>query len=142
MVGDSTAFGFQGFSAFTQGLLIHGNNMSTTTLPLTSLLQHARRRVYFEGVNPHRIFCCTLSRRQQVFQGRSHGQALAVLFTLSLNNATLSQLDAIPTVGFSDPILSYFSALRFYFDGVRMFKDGYEKVICFSLDAPFLVSTR
>ncbi|KAF8467591.1 cytochrome P450 [Russula ochroleuca] len=36
-------------------------------------------------------------------------------------------LDAIPTVGFSDPILSYFSALRFYFDGVRMFKDGYEK---------------
>jgi len=36
-------------------------------------------------------------------------------------------LDAIPTVGFSDPILSYFSALKFNFDGIRMLKDGYEK---------------
>ncbi|KAF8477701.1 cytochrome P450 [Russula ochroleuca] len=36
-------------------------------------------------------------------------------------------LDAIPTVGFSDPILSYFSALRFIFDGVRMLKEGYQK---------------
>jgi len=35
-------------------------------------------------------------------------------------------LDAIPTVGFSDPILSYFSALRFNIDGERMFKEGYE----------------
>jgi len=37
-------------------------------------------------------------------------------------------LDAIPTVGFSDPILSYFSALRFNFDGVRMLKEGYQKL--------------
>ncbi|KAI0000312.1 hypothetical protein BJV77DRAFT_382129 [Russula vinacea] len=36
-------------------------------------------------------------------------------------------LDAIPTVGFSDPILSYLSAVRFIFDGVRMLKHGYEK---------------
>ncbi|KAH9993110.1 cytochrome P450 [Russula vinacea] len=36
-------------------------------------------------------------------------------------------LDAIPTVGFSDPILSYFSALQFIFDGVRMLKEGYQK---------------
>jgi len=36
-------------------------------------------------------------------------------------------LDAIPTVGFSDPILSYFSALQFNFDSVRMLKEGYEK---------------
>jgi hypothetical protein len=36
-------------------------------------------------------------------------------------------LDAIPTVGFSDPILSYLSAVQFNFDGVRMLKDGYEK---------------
>jgi len=36
-------------------------------------------------------------------------------------------LDAIPTVGFSDPILSYFTALRFIFDGPSMFKYGYEK---------------
>ncbi|KAI0001032.1 cytochrome P450 [Russula vinacea] len=35
-------------------------------------------------------------------------------------------LDAIPTVGFSNPILSYFSALRFFFDGVGMLKEGYE----------------
>ncbi|KAH9992090.1 cytochrome P450 [Russula vinacea] len=36
-------------------------------------------------------------------------------------------LDAIPTVGFSDPILSYLSAVRFNYDGVRMLKDGFEK---------------
>ncbi|KAI9465132.1 cytochrome P450 [Lactarius psammicola] len=38
-----------------------------------------------------------------------------------------SQLEAIPTVGFSDPILSYLSALRFNLDGLPMLKDGYEK---------------
>ncbi|KAI9434914.1 cytochrome P450 [Lactarius psammicola] len=36
-------------------------------------------------------------------------------------------LEAIPTVGFSDPILSYLSALCFNLDGLPMFKDGYEK---------------
>ena len=41
------------------------------------------------------------------------------------------QLDAIPTVGFSDPILSYLSALQFYFNGVPMLKEGYEKVISY-----------
>lgn len=51
------------------------------------------------------------------------------------NDARL-QLDAIPTVGFSDPTLSYLSAVRFFFDGVRMLDEGYQKVICFSLDAP------
>ena len=40
------------------------------------------------------------------------------------------QLDAITTIGFSDPIFSYLSALQFYFDGVPMLKEGYEKVIC------------
>ncbi|KAI9440515.1 cytochrome P450 [Lactarius indigo] len=35
-------------------------------------------------------------------------------------------LDAIPTVGFSDPFLSYFSALRFHLDGVPMLKYGYK----------------
>ena len=49
----------------------------------------------------------------------------------NLNKRYTLQLDAIPTVGFSDPILSYFSALRFVFDGVRMIRDGYEKVISF-----------
>ena len=44
-------------------------------------------------------------------------------------NVTRFQLDAIPTVGFSDPILLYFSALRFWFDDVRMLREGYEKVI-------------
>jgi hypothetical protein len=39
------------------------------------------------------------------------------------------QLDAIPTIGFSDPILSYLSSFRFYFDGVPMLKEGYDKVI-------------
>jgi hypothetical protein len=42
-----------------------------------------------------------------------------------------SQLDAIPTVGFSDPILSYFSAVRFIFDGLPMLNYGYEKVNAF-----------
>ncbi|KAH9975533.1 cytochrome P450 [Lactifluus volemus] len=36
-------------------------------------------------------------------------------------------LDAIPTVGFSDPILSLISAARYIFDGHRMLKEGYEK---------------
>ncbi|KAH9975542.1 cytochrome P450 [Lactifluus volemus] len=36
-------------------------------------------------------------------------------------------LSAIPTVGFSDPILSYISAVQFNFDGFRMLKEGYEK---------------
>ncbi|KAI0002407.1 cytochrome P450 [Russula compacta] len=35
-------------------------------------------------------------------------------------------LNAIPTVGFSDPILSYFSALQFNFNGVRMLREGYD----------------
>jgi hypothetical protein len=39
-----------------------------------------------------------------------------------------SQLAVIPTVGFSDSILSYFTALRFVFDGPPMLKYGYEKV--------------
>ncbi len=42
---------------------------------------------------------------------------------------TCPQLNAIPTVGFSDPILSYFSAFQWNFDGDRMLKEGYEKVI-------------
>jgi hypothetical protein len=46
-----------------------------------------------------------------------------------LNNDTRFQLNAIPTVGFSDPILSYLSAVQFLFDGHRMLKEGYEKVI-------------
>ncbi|KAI0261283.1 hypothetical protein BC834DRAFT_485408 [Gloeopeniophorella convolvens] len=36
-------------------------------------------------------------------------------------------LDAIPTLGFSDPILSYFSALRYIFDGKRMVEEGCAK---------------
>jgi hypothetical protein len=46
---------------------------------------------------------------------------------LSRNDVTCFQLDAIPTIGFSDPILSYLSAFQFNFDGVRMVKEGYEK---------------
>ena len=38
------------------------------------------------------------------------------------------QLDAIPTVGFSNPILSYLSALRFKLHGIAMLKYGYENV--------------
>ncbi len=40
----------------------------------------------------------------------------------------ISQLNAIPTVGFSDPILSYFTALRFVFDSHSMLKYGYENL--------------
>ncbi|KAH9036363.1 cytochrome P450 [Lactarius pseudohatsudake] len=35
-------------------------------------------------------------------------------------------LNAIPTVGFSDPILSYYSALRFNINGLPMLQYGYE----------------
>jgi hypothetical protein len=48
---------------------------------------------------------------------------------LSINNGYVYQLDAIPTVGFRDPILSYFSALQFSFDDARMLREGYKKVI-------------
>ena len=51
-------------------------------------------------------------------------------------NDTRLQLDAIPTVGFSDPILSYLSAVRFFFDGVRMLDEGSQKVVRVSLDTP------
>ena len=43
------------------------------------------------------------------------------------------QLDAIPTIGFSDPILSYFSALQFRSKSIPMLKEGYEKVISLAL---------
>jgi len=54
-------------------------------------------------------------------------------------------LDAIATasVGFSDPILSYFSAFQFIFDGIRTLKEGYGKTIPLSLYyPPFLESIR
>ncbi|KAI0272056.1 cytochrome P450 [Russula aff. rugulosa BPL654] len=38
------------------------------------------------------------------------------------------QLDAIPTVGFSNPILSYFSAYKLNFRTALMLKEGYEKI--------------
>jgi hypothetical protein len=39
------------------------------------------------------------------------------------------QLDAIPTIGFSDPILSYLSAFRFtIMGGTPMLIEGYQKV--------------
>ena len=43
------------------------------------------------------------------------------------------QLDAIPTVGFSNPILSYLTALRFKLYGIPMLKYGYENVNAFVL---------
>jgi hypothetical protein len=46
-----------------------------------------------------------------------------------LDEHTCPQLNAIPTVGFSDPILSYFSALKLNFGGGHILKEGYEKVI-------------
>jgi hypothetical protein len=59
-----------------------------------------------------------------------------------LNDVPYFQLEAIPTVGFSDPILSYLSALQFNFDGVRMLKEGYQKVFFPFLIYPFLVPIR
>ncbi|KAF8467577.1 cytochrome P450 [Russula ochroleuca] len=51
-----------------------------------------------------------------------------VLVVVSLSRYFRSDLlDAIPTVGFSGPLLSYFSALQFNFDGIRMLKEGYQK---------------
>jgi hypothetical protein len=49
-----------------------------------------------------------------------------------IDNGYVYQLDAIPTVGFPDPILSYFSALQYSFDGIRMLREGYKKVIYLS----------
>ena len=69
-----------------------------------------------------------------MLEGRSVGQVLAISFFSVPDRQTPPQLNAIPTVGFSDPILSYFSALQFNFDGVRMLREGYEKVIPISLN--------
>ncbi|KAI0265007.1 hypothetical protein BGY98DRAFT_575583 [Russula aff. rugulosa BPL654] len=48
------------------------------------------------------------------------------MVTPYMPNDTYLQLDAIPTV-FSDPTLLYPSAVRFFFDGVRMLNEGYQK---------------
>jgi hypothetical protein len=53
----------------------------------------------------------------------------------NLNNHPRLQLNAIPTIGFSIPILTYLSAVRFIFDAVRMLDEGYKKVICLLLFA-------
>ncbi|KAF8491193.1 cytochrome P450 [Russula emetica] len=55
------------------------------------------------------------------------GSFVALPLFLSWYLSRNPELDAIPTVGFSDPILSYFSAFRFIFDATRMLKEGYEK---------------
>jgi hypothetical protein len=71
---------------------------------------------------------------------RWSGLSLLTVFTLSLNDLTLVKLDAIPTIGFSDPILSYLSAVQFIFDDIRMLKDGYEKVIYLFPICPFVIN--
>jgi len=50
-----------------------------------------------------------------------------VVYLLTSRYRRDTLLDAIPTVGFSDPILSYFSALRFKLNSPPMLQDGYEK---------------
>jgi hypothetical protein len=103
-------------------------------------LQNARRP-HFEGI----VFCGIsgrdLSLPQRVFQpeGRSGGKALPFVFNAVPKQCCTFQLNAIPTAGFSDPIFSYFSAAQFTFDGIRMLKEGYEKVICLSLIDPFSI---
>ena len=97
-------------------------------------MQQHVRRVRFEAGIPHGNFYCSLSLPQPVFSEQPDGQALPLLLTTPyLNNVPHFQLGAIPTVGFSDPILSYLSVVRYIFDANRMLENGYEKVICFSL---------
>jgi hypothetical protein len=96
-------------------------------LPL-SLRCHARRN-HSQRILPRSILHRALSPTHLVFQGRSTGQAITHLHIAVLDELTCSQLNVIPTVGFSDPILSYFSALKLNFDADRMAKEGYEKVI-------------
>ncbi|KAH9063634.1 cytochrome P450 [Lactarius vividus] len=45
----------------------------------------------------------------------------------TLRTVTTLLLRVIPTVGFSNPILSYLSFFRFYFDSFRVLKEGYNK---------------
>ncbi|KAH9992078.1 cytochrome P450 [Russula vinacea] len=54
------------------------------------------------------------------------GALLVVFLFISHYFKRDQTLEAIPTIGFSDPILSYFSALQFNFDGFRMLKEGYQ----------------
>jgi hypothetical protein len=98
-------------------------------------MQQDARRDYFEAGIPYGSFYCSLSLPQPVFSGQFDGQAFPFLSTPYLNNVPRFQLSAIPTVGFSDPILSYLSVVQFIFDGGRMLKNGYEKVNFLSLYA-------
>jgi hypothetical protein len=41
---------------------------------------------------------------------------------------SLSQLSAIPTLGYSDPVLSWISAIRFLTDARGLLAEGYAKV--------------
>jgi len=107
--------------------------ISSTQSPIPSL--HHGRWIGIQSQNvrviPRWILCRALSLAHPVFpsQQRPIGQGVTRLHLAILVEHTCSQLDAIPTVGFSDPILSYFSALKLNFDGVRMLQEGYEKVI-------------
>lgn len=48
--------------------------------------------------------------------------------TVSVNQTYSLQLDHIPTVGYSAPFLSFFSALRFLFSGREIVEEGYHRV--------------
>ena len=99
---------------------------------------HHARRIHSQGILPRRILCRALSFTYLVFQGRSSGQAITHLNTAVFDEHMCSQLNAIPTIGFSDPILSYFSALKLNFDANRILKEGYENVI-YIPTVPFFV---
>lgn len=75
-------------------------------------------------LQPH----CSLAGTGGILSSAQHRFVLPLSLLIDFG---CSQLAAIPTVGFSDPILSYFSALRFVFDGLTMLKYGYEKVSTF-----------
>jgi hypothetical protein len=111
---------------------LHQSTHSFT--PLFSLCYTHVRRIHFESAFPRRIVHPGLCLSQLVFEGRPTGQAISVSVRPDLDEHPFSQLNAIPTVGFSDPILSYFSALKLNLGGGGILKEGYEKVIHLALN--------
>jgi hypothetical protein len=88
---------------------------SMASIAATQPSRHARR-VHPRGALSHRCSCPRLPIYRIVQTGGSSSQLSSrALTTACRSSVCFPQLDAVPTAGFSDPFLSYFSAFRYNF---------------------------
>ena len=65
----------------------------------------------------------------QWYQNRGPNVRVCIPFHQSIALVHSSaQLDAIPTIGYSNSLLSYITAVRYLFDGRKLTQEGYDKV--------------